>query len=439
MDASPPPAPAARSRSPLVPPLVALAVALAVTFAIQLLHIGYAVAYDRAYRAPYPLAQMPVAHADLVIQLGANEATLQGAPDYETLRRQAFERDPWTRQYYYPPLVSQLFAATNLLPGKGVHYLWLILGPLAVVLSFLALARALPLGEETTRLEAHGVLAVTLMGLALSTPLVLELERGNYDWLVLALYLLGLAALGSERPRLGGALIGVATLLKPYTAPAVLLLLVLRRRKAVEAALATMGVGFLLGGAQNHVQWLRTLGAARGLELSDHPWNAALANLVAMLLPGNDTRAAGLAYLVFLLLLGALLGVVAWRGRRRELDTARLGLLLLPLMFMTPPVLWGYVLFVLLAMLFALAPIYRDHSSLGRATLLMAGLIGLCQSPFIAARLVPAALPFVRPIFSASLLALAILGLGLVGRGACDREPAPVAPGDRHAPPADSK
>ena len=404
-------------RSPLVPPLLTLGVILLLQFAAQLFQVGLAVATDTPYQPPYPIARMSLAQADFRMIYAGNQAFLAGARDHDAVRQYVANNEPWNRKYPYPPIVYRLFAGVNLLSKPSAHHLWLLAIPLCVVLSLLATARVLVPSEGG---EARLVIVLMLLGLLGSTPLVFQIERGNFDWVVFALYLTALAGLLRNHPLSSGVLIGLATSLKLY--PGILLpcLLLCRRLKPTLAALGTMLAVVVVTGPNDNWHWLKALAEDRARSFGLHPCNAGLANLIGTLGVSDGTALARVSYAAFLLLVVSFLAVIFLRQRRASVDVGRIGLIAIPFMFLMPLTHWAYALFALLALLPLLSALYREREDLRPQILAVSVLIGVTQAPFVALRSFPAGLPIVMPVYSACVLCLSLLSIWLVAGGAAD-------------------
>jgi hypothetical protein len=409
----------ARSRpsSALTPAVVALGVALAIQFGAHMTQIAFGLVTDTPYQPPYPIARMSLVQADLRILNAGNKAYLSGVRDYDAVRQSAHENDPWKRKYPYPPAVYRLLAAVNLVPGRSAHLLWLFVAPTCIILSFLATARALVPAEGY---EGRLVLALTLLALLASTPLVFQIERGNFDWVVFTLYVVALAGLTRNVSYGSGILIGVATCLKLYPAIILPLLLLSRRFKAAVTAAGTVVAVGLVTGPVNNWQWIRTLAADRVSSFGLHPCNAGLANLIGALGFAESATLPRLSYAIFLLLVATFLAVAFLRQQRAPVHIGRIGLMAIPFTFLVPLTHWAYALFALVAMLPLLCALYAEREDLRRQVLVVSALIGITQSPFVAARCFPAGLSVVMPIYAICVLGLSLLSIWLVARGAAD-------------------
>jgi hypothetical protein len=203
-------------RSPLAPLLTALVVLTVVSFTTQLRQV--AAPTPRGYRPPNNIPRMRVVQADFRILIGANRAYLGGARDYTETQRAAERADIGQHIYGYPPFVYTLFASLNFAGEEGARLIWLFAFPPTFLLALYAfLCAALPNLREH-RTQVFALAAVCFMA---SASTLLLLERGNFDWVVLALYLFGLALIAQGRGGLAGLPLGMAIGLKAY--PIVLL------------------------------------------------------------------------------------------------------------------------------------------------------------------------------------------------------------------------
>jgi len=205
-------------------------------------------------------------------------ADLQRLVDYRWLADQAARLGLGDRLVGWPPLTppSVLFLAP-LLP-LGLHraeLTWLVVqAGLALVVAW-ASARAarVPLWA--------GVLAVALGWPALRA----HLAQGQLHLPAAALLALGLWAWRSERPVAMGACWALATGLKLFSWPLLLLLAAQRRWRALGAAGLVLALGATLSvalvGLPLHRQWLReVLPAVAGGWLQD-PWHSGMSSLAA--------------------------------------------------------------------------------------------------------------------------------------------------------------
>ncbi|MEO0600885.1 MAG: glycosyltransferase family 87 protein, partial [Myxococcota bacterium] len=144
----------------------------------------------------------------------------------------------WVHPYLYPPPFLLLVWPLSVLSLGTAFVAWGVLQELALVAAALALAWGWR--------SVHGAVAVVFVALAaLMYGLAYGFELGQANVLVLALVLAGVG-LQDERPGLGGALLGIACMLKMSPALVVLWWLLHGRTRAVMAAVATaIGVSMI--------------------------------------------------------------------------------------------------------------------------------------------------------------------------------------------------
>ncbi|MFT4621593.1 MAG: alpha-1,2-mannosyltransferase [Myxococcota bacterium] len=226
----------------------------------------------------------------------AVQAAADGSDPYEVSSLNALAKRDGTRTsvhpFFYPP--PYLLAMTWVLPmdlGTGFT-LWYWLNELFLLVAALSLVRWWSaLGEE---------FRVALAGcIALMFGVVYSLQMGQVNFIVLALVVVGLWQDQKERPVIGGALLGLACMLK--MSPALFVAWWLLRRRWVAAAAAcgaALGYTLLalpLVGAQ--AQWrfytevLPKFGSGdyNGLAIQiDMFGNHSLPNVLNQLVPGID-------------------------------------------------------------------------------------------------------------------------------------------------------
>ncbi len=390
--------------------------------------VAIAVHRGGPYEAPFPFAYMSQAQADFRAIWTGNQAYLEGEPDHDAVRRFVRFNEPWKRKYPYPPIVYRLFAGVNLLRPSHASVLWLLAGPFCALLSTFAAAPSLYPGAGSS---GQAVRALVLLGLLGSTALAFQMERGNFDWVVFALYMVALAGMSQGKSVAGGVLLGVATCLKLYPGVMLLLLVALRRRTALLAALGTAALVVIVTSPLDNWQWLSALAADRATSFGLHPGNASLANLIGALGIVRRSALPPVSLALFSLLVLAVVAAALIRRRRAALDVARLGVCVLPFMFMMPLTHWSYALFALMAMLPALAAVYEERPGLRWPVIATAALVGLCQAPVVAWRAYPGWRPVVMPIYGGCVLLLGLLAIWLVACGAADAPPPRPADGAR--------
>ncbi len=401
-------------QTPLTPVAAALAVLLATHLAAQVWSIGFP-PNGSSYVAPNPIPGMASVGADLQIVLRASQAWRAGATDFDQVRRTAQEKDTWHRMFPYPPLVYQALAPLSLLEDRSALRVWglgfLFLFPLVL---------GLYLRAAHPRLSAvrPAALAGAVATFALSAAMLLQLERGNFDWLVAVCWLSGLALLARGRDLPAGAAVGLAAALKLYPVVLLPVLLVQRRFRALGAAIGTGLAVLLVTGPGNNLQWLRALGAERTDWLEVRAWHTTVANLVGALHPSiAPGTASKLGLGVWALLLLALVAVLFLRARRKDpVDAAHAGVLAVPLMYLVPATAASYTLFSLLPLLFVAADGWADRPRLRGALLAVGALVGLCQAPLMSWALLNHGPMWMTPTVSVAVLGLAVLGPVLAWR-----------------------
>jgi hypothetical protein len=178
----------------------------------------------------------------------AGEAALAGLSPYVN---QAGHQPPiWDglcfttfSRFLYPPASLLPFLGLALLPYAAAKLLWTVL---LLALGAAALALSARLAGVPLRSQS---LAVVGLGLAVSWPLLLSLERGQIDLLTLTL-LLGALWAGRAQTRGNAALAGIlwaaAIILKPHTLLALPFLLLRRQWVVATSAAAVLALAFAL-------------------------------------------------------------------------------------------------------------------------------------------------------------------------------------------------
>ncbi|HEY3446528.1 MAG TPA: glycosyltransferase family 87 protein [Myxococcales bacterium] len=397
--------------SPLTPIALALAVTVAGHLAVQVAAVGFPA--SEKYQAPDPVPSMASVGGDLQISLRAGQVLRAGAASYDAIRLEAKSKDRWGRIYPYPPVVVWMLAPLSFLSDLNALRVW---GLLFLLLWPASLLLYLRWAHPT--LEGKGAAAVgTLMIFALSASALLELERGNFDWTVAALSLVGLALLARGRDLPAGAAIGLAVAMKVYPVVLLPVLLATRRFKAAASCVVAGLVVFLVTGPSDNLQWLRALTSERTGWLEVRAWNTTLANALGWAFPSiNASLADRVGLGAWALLMAALLAaLVLARRAGRFLEPAHAGALAFPLMFMVPATSWSYTLFTLLPALFVLAHLWREAPQRRLACASAALLLGLCQTPLAAIPL-RASAPALVPVFSLSLVGLSLLAAWVAWR-----------------------
>jgi uncharacterized membrane protein len=257
------------------------------------------------------------------------------------------------REYMHPPTTALLFAPLALLPFSVAALLWTV-ATVAFLLASILLIRS--------------TLALPTRGAWLGIALLLPLEwypvwyHLNFGQLTILVSFLVVAAWRCERqgcPYAGGAMLGLAVMLKVY--PGLLLAYALVRgrwRVVCGAALAVLGVGFLQIETAGLSPWLafvtRVIPKNAAIWMP-HPFNDSLAGLSLRLFVGSQHMRP-----VFSLprleipfrigLYAATLGaqaLVLWRSRRRP-DLTGEYCLGLSSMTLLSPLSWDHAMVLLL-------------------------------------------------------------------------------------------
>lgn len=146
----------------------------------------------------------------------------------------AAPEDPWNRvaPYPWPPLFAALFAPLTFLPRAWGYGVWAALQGVAVVVGLVASVRAAGPALKDARRRALSMVLVAVSG-----ALVVHVNEGQVNLLVLAAAAGGVGLVGRGRPWAGGALVALAAHMKLI--PVVLVgVLVAGRRWRAAAAMA---------------------------------------------------------------------------------------------------------------------------------------------------------------------------------------------------------
>jgi hypothetical protein len=142
----------------------------------------------------------------------------------------------------HPPTLGMLLLPLALLEYSTAAAVWLGLEIVCLVVSIYLLGRA-----AGARLSIWATLGIATVLLAWH-PVWVELASGQVMVLMLALLAGAWLALRSGRPGLGGALVGLAILIKPVVLPLLLLFLLRRDWRALLGATAVICGGYLVAG-----------------------------------------------------------------------------------------------------------------------------------------------------------------------------------------------
>lgn len=251
----------------------------------------------------------------------------------------------------HAPTLALLFAPFALLDYATAAAVWLAFEYLLLAATLYLLFRA-----AGVAINPLGLIAVTMFTTTLH-PVVFELLMGQV--MILLLFFLAAArlALLSSRPVVGGALLGLALLVKPVTWPLGLLLLVRKEWRSSIAMAVTVAFGYLaalvlIGPERLVTYFTRVLPLVNGLYRSS-AWNSstwalgwrifdgtgstAQPGIVAAPILDAPELAAPTAAILTLAMVG-FAGYLAWR--QRHLDPA-LGIAIC-VSIVVSPVSWDY-------------------------------------------------------------------------------------------------
>ena len=258
----------------------------------------------------------------------AVEAAASGQDPYDVANLDALAQRDGTRStvhpFFYPP--PYLLAMTWALPFdlESGYTLWYWLNELFLLVAALALVRWWrALGTE---------LPIALAGvIALMYGVVYSLQMGQVNFVVLALVVVGLWQDQQQRPVIGGALVGLACMLK--MSPALFVAWWLLRRRWVAAAAAcgaALGYTLLalpLVDAQDqwrfYTQVLPKFGSGdyNGLVIKIGMFgNHSLPNLIDQVFPGVENKLSPAGQALSSLASISLVGVLGWLLRRAPRD-----------------------------------------------------------------------------------------------------------------------
>jgi hypothetical protein len=150
--------------------------------------------------------------------------------------------EAWPHPTPHPPTLGLLFVPLTLFDYPTACAIWLVLELFCLVVAVYLIARALH-----TALPWWAAAAIAAV-LLIWYPVWSELVWGQLQIPTLALLAGTWLALRSERPALGGALVGVAMLLKPLPWPLLLWFALRRDWSALAAGLSVIAVGYGLAG-----------------------------------------------------------------------------------------------------------------------------------------------------------------------------------------------
>lgn len=276
--------------------------------------------------------------------------------------------------YLYPPALAVLLRPLAELPFPTVNLLWFGLNLLWLFLAVVWIVRLVPLPRRLLGLACL---------VAILTPAVHHtLELGQVNALLLVLISGALLAIGRQ-PRsawldlVGGALLACATMIKPFPAVLVIVLVARRRVRALLAYLLGVGLLALLGiiaggGLQTTVEWATQVlprYAGGGATPNNQSLEGAIYRLfhptaVELLPIAGRSASATLAPIVASESLGLLLGYLLsgavalaslWLLARRwgrepgRIDMAEMAFLLVTVLLVQPLVWYHYSALLLIA------------------------------------------------------------------------------------------
>ena len=178
----------------------------------------------------------------------------------------------WPHPTPQPPTLGTLLVPLALLDYPTAATVWFGLEMVCLVASVYLLGRAL--GARLSIWTTLGVATALLIWY----PVQVEMFMGQLQLLVLALLAGAWVALRSGRPALGGALLGLAILVKPIPLPLLLLLVVRKDWRALTGAVPVILGGYLVAGCVVGFETLVTY-LTKVLPLVQGIYRAALGNM----------------------------------------------------------------------------------------------------------------------------------------------------------------
>jgi hypothetical protein len=173
---------------------------------------------------------MPFLGIDFDINYYATRTWRAGHDPYQGYLRKGLGQLEGVCKYDHPPLVLALFAWCLLVPHKAAVILWICAQAFVLTLAVFLCGRS-RYQLDLLKVPRTLLLAATL----LSYPVVAEMERGNWNTLVLLFLILAVAALRGRSllcDILAGTFAAIAAWIKIYPALLLLGLLALRRWRA---------------------------------------------------------------------------------------------------------------------------------------------------------------------------------------------------------------
>ena len=253
-------------------------------------------------------------------------------------------------------------------------------------------------------------------------PVGLDLGMGQLSLPLLGLLAAAQLALGAERRRLAGVLLGLSLLLKPLAWPWLLVLVRRRQWATVSTTLGSLSLGYLAvalrEGPQRLAAYFLDVGPALNAGFVHEPTNLSLWTLGLRLLP----TAPGLATLLSAAVVALVLGLV-WlaAGPRRPLGAA-LGVATMAAILVSPVSWYFYLVLLLLPAAYVLGQLHLSPQPAPAATLASVLLLVYVPAWLPAARL--SSVGVALPVYLVALLPTAgLLGLALALPGAAQCEP----------------
>jgi hypothetical protein len=252
----------------------------------------------------------------------------------------------------HAPPAGLLFLPLGLLQWTTAAVVWLRLQAVLLVYAAWLLLRTVHWPVTVLSVPA---LTLLLLGLE---PLKQDLDTGNVTILLLAFLAGAQLALTRGRSGLGGALIGLAILVKPVPWPLLVVLAVRREGRAFLSACGAIAVGYLVAVAvyrpERLLDYATHVLPGNNTLFATSLWNVSLWTLGARLFDGVS-GAPGVAGLTALPLLpgvpgarivGALVAggalLAAWVWSRRAADLSQALTVLLCVMVLASPVTWDF-------------------------------------------------------------------------------------------------
>ncbi len=282
-----------------------------------------------------------------------------GESPYDAGRLAVFaDRDVRVFPYLYPPPSLLLIAPLSALTYAGARQAVLFLNHLLV----LAMALAIPLYVLRTRSRhAFALSALGLVYLLTFQPLIVTLNHGQVNILLLACLVLFWLFASRGRAVLAGLFLALAVLLKSYPIILIPMLLLIRRWREGASAAAWLALATIVSlVALPQAIWRDWLAnvlpsggyacVPAGLFSPAAIWNQSLNGFFARAFTESAWSSPvsvnpGLAKLLTYVAAGlcvAVAGLAAWRGRNRADSLDRTIIVALPTMYLVAPFSWEH-------------------------------------------------------------------------------------------------